>query len=49
MSDKEKEILEVLTKAVPNMSEFNKGYLLGMSEAMVANKKDVEETDEETG
>lgn len=49
MPDKEKEILEVLTKAVPNMSEFNKGYLLGMSEAMVANKKDVEETDEETG
>lgn len=49
MPDKEKEILEVLTKAVPNMSEFNKGYLLGMCEAMVANKKDVEETDEETG
>lgn len=38
MSEKEKQILEAITKAIPNMSEFNKGYLLGMGEAMVNNK-----------
>lgn len=38
MSEKEKQILETITKAIPNMSEFNKGYLLGMGEAMVNNK-----------
>lgn len=39
MSEKEKQILEAITKAIPNMSEFNKGYLLGMGEAMASNKK----------
>lgn len=39
MSEKEKKILETMTKAIPNMSEFDKGYLLGMGEAMVSNKK----------
>lgn len=38
MSEKEKQILEAITKAIPNMSEFNKGYLLGMGEAMASNK-----------
>ena len=38
MSEKEKQILETITKAITNMSEFNKGYLLGMGEAMVNNK-----------
>lgn len=38
MSEKEKQILETITKAIPNMSEFNKGYLLGMGETMVNNK-----------
>lgn len=32
MSEKEKQILETMTKAIPNMSEFDKGYLLGMGE-----------------
>lgn len=41
MTKKEKRILEVITKAIPNMSEFNKGVLLGMGEAVKANKKDV--------
>lgn len=40
MSEKEKQILETMTKAIPNMSEFDKGYLLGMGEAMVSNKKE---------
>ena len=39
MSEKEKQILETMTKAIPKMSEFDKGYLLGMGEAMVSNKK----------
>ena len=39
MSEKEKQILEAITKAIPNMSEFNKGYLLGMGEATASNKK----------
>lgn len=39
MSEKEKQILEAITKAISNMSEFNKGYLLGMGEAMASNKK----------
>lgn len=39
MSEKEKEILETLAKAVPKMSEFDKGYLLGVGETMVSNAK----------
>lgn len=39
MSDKDKKILEELTKAIPNMSDFNKGYLLGMGEALAEQKK----------
>lgn len=39
MSEKEKKILETLAKAVPKMSEFDKGYLLGVGETMVSNTK----------
>lgn len=39
MSEREKQILETIAAAVPKMSEFDKGYLLGMGEAMVNNKK----------
>lgn len=39
MSEKEKKILETIVTAVPKMSEFDKGYLLGMGEAMVNQKK----------
>lgn len=46
MSEKEsKEILESLDKAILKMSDFNKGYLLGMSEAMVTKKKEAAEGD----
>ena len=34
MSEKEKKILESITKAVPNMSEFDKGYFLGVGETI---------------
>ena len=39
MSEKEKQILETIATAVPKMSEFDKGYLLGMGEAMVKQKE----------
>lgn len=40
MSEKEKKILETIATAVPKMSEFDKGYLLGMGEAMVKQKSE---------
>ncbi len=40
MSEKEKKILETIATAIPKMSEFDKGYLLGMGEAMVSKKKE---------
>ena len=43
MSEKEKKILETIATAIPKMSEFDKGYLLGMGEAMVARKKKQEQ------
>lgn len=39
MSEKEKKIVETISKAVSEMSDFDKGYLLGMGEAMVNSKK----------
>lgn len=39
MSEKEKQILEAVKKAVPKMSEFDKGYLLGFSESRVSEKE----------
>lgn len=32
MSEKEKKIAEKLAKALPNMSDFDKGYILGKIE-----------------
>ena len=40
MSEKEKKILETIATAVPKMSEYDKGYLLGMGEAMVKQKSE---------
>lgn len=34
MSDKEKQVLQSLAEQIPKMSEFSKGYILGMCEAM---------------
>ena len=44
MSEKEKKILESITKAIPNMSEFDKGYFLGAGE-MIAKYKNPDKTD----
>jgi hypothetical protein len=40
MSEKEKKILETVGKAVTQMSDFDKGYLLGFSESKVGEKKE---------
>ena len=34
MSEKEKEIMEAIAEALPNMSDFEKGHLLGTAEQM---------------
>lgn len=44
MSEREKKIIESISEALPKMSEFEKGYLLGSAERMVSEK---EETDKE--
>ena len=45
MSEKEKKILETIAKAIPNMSDFQKGYFLGVGETMANQKKDEEKTE----
>ena len=40
MSARERKITETIAAAVDNMSDFGKGYLLGMGEAMVMDKKE---------
>lgn len=40
MTDENKKILESINEALPKMSEFDKGYFLGMAEATAAAKKD---------
>ena len=39
MSEREMEILETVKEAIPNMSDFDKGYLLGFSESKVSEKR----------
>lgn len=36
MSEKEKEIVKKLKDAIPKMSDFDKGYILGKTESLVA-------------
>lgn len=45
LSEREKEYIEKITKAIPKMTEFDKGYFLGKAEACVENN---EESKEET-
>jgi hypothetical protein len=44
LSEKEKKIIESIAKAVPNMSEFDKGYFLGVGET-IAKYKNPDKTD----
>ena len=39
MSEREKKIMESISEALPKMSEFDKGYLLGSAERMVSEKE----------
>ncbi len=39
MSEKKKEILEVFRKLIPNLSEADKSYLLGLGEGMAIAKE----------
>lgn len=40
MSEKEKNIISKIAQAVPRMSEFDKGYLLGKAETLADNKEE---------
>lgn len=40
MSEKEKRIVEKLKNAIPKMSEFDKGYILGRVESLSEKKED---------
>ena len=48
MSKKEQQILEIIKEAMPNMSEYDKGYLLGYSEGRVREKRMQEQNEKTT-
>ena len=43
MSEKEKQVVEKLKEAIPQMSDFDKGYILGKVESMPERKKEDKE------
>ncbi len=47
MSEKEKEILETIAEALPEMSDMKKGELLGYGKAMVDKKKSENDKEQE--
>lgn len=47
MSEKEKEIVNKLKDAIPEMSDFQKGYILGMAETLKPEKDDEKAKDNE--
>ena len=47
MSEKEKQVVEKLKEAIPKMSEFDKGYILGKVESMAEQKKDEKQKESE--
>ena len=48
MSEKEKEIVEKLTDAIPKMNDFQKGYMLGMVEGSNSNRDEPKKKSEVT-
>lgn len=40
MSEKEKQVVEMLREAIPKMSDFDKGYILGKVEGMAEQKQE---------
>lgn len=47
MSEKEKKILEAIDKALPKMSEFDKGYFLGVAESKAQEKREKKKEEKE--
>lgn len=47
MSEKEKKIIETIARALPNMSERDKGYFLGYAEAKADEKAPDQEQESE--
>lgn len=47
MEEREKEILRTISKAYQEMSDFQRGYLLGVAESMKEEKKKSEFIDKE--
>lgn len=40
MSEKERQVVEKLKEAIPKMSEFDKGYILGKTESLADSSKE---------
>lgn len=51
MSEREKDILKTISEALPKMSEFDKGYFLGVAESKAADNqlRDKEDAGEKAG
>lgn len=47
MSEKEKKIVEKLKKAIPKMTDFDKGYILGKVEGLNEKQGNAKETEKE--
>jgi hypothetical protein len=45
MSEREKQVVEKLKEAIPKMSDFDKGYILGKVESMAEKKEKQEKKD----
>ena len=45
MSEREKQVVEKLKDAIPKMSDFDKGYILGKGESMAEKKEKQEKKD----
>ena len=43
MKSKEKEFLDIIAQAYKHMSEFDKGYILGVAESKANDKREVEQ------
>lgn len=43
MSEEGRNILETVSAALPKMSDFNKGYILGVAEAAAQERKNTEQ------
>lgn len=49
MSKREEEIIKTFAEALPNMSEYDKGYFMGRAEGMLSDKKKQQEEPEQKG